>query len=127
MKILKKRFCISPGQRQTVYRKNHTGNSSTFIIRDSFSPYSPDLASIDYYLVLALDNHIRNRQFQNRENLDFLAPKLTTYKNGIYKLVSRLRSQVSLLKVYVAFDNHLIKKLTPIPYETVPKFIIKHF
>ncbi|XP_047122427.1 histone-lysine N-methyltransferase SETMAR-like isoform X1 [Hydra vulgaris] len=57
--------------------------------------YSPDLAPSDYYLFLALDNHMRNRQFQNREDLEnelnhiFSSQTQDFNKNGIYKLVSQ--------------------------------------
>ena len=58
-------------------------------------PYSPDLAPSDYHLFLALDNHMRNRQFQTREELErelnqfFSSKTKDFYKNGIYQLVSR--------------------------------------
>lgn len=58
-------------------------------------PYSPDLAPSDYHLFLALDNHMRNRVFQNRRALEdevtqfFNSKKQDFYKKGIYDLVSK--------------------------------------
>ncbi|XP_065664430.1 histone-lysine N-methyltransferase SETMAR-like [Hydra vulgaris] len=63
-------------------------------------PYSPDLAPSDYHLFLALDNHMRNQQFQKREDLEneliqfFSYQTQDFYKNGIYQLVSRWKKVI---------------------------------
>jgi len=33
------------------------------------SPYSPDLSPTDFHLFLNLDNHMRNKQFNNESDL----------------------------------------------------------
>lgn len=61
-------------------------------------PYSPDISPTDYHLFLSLDNHIRGKQFKNREEVklevdNFFASKdKDFYKKGIYKLLSRWRN-----------------------------------
>ncbi|KAF3421773.1 hypothetical protein E2986_13632, partial [Frieseomelitta varia] len=58
-------------------------------------PYSLNLSPIDFHLFLSPDNHIRNKQFNNKSNLKeasgfFYNQIIDFYKSGIYKLLYRL-------------------------------------
>lgn len=55
-------------------------------------PYSPDLSPIDFHLFLGLDNHMKNRTFNNEDDLKtnvhnfFQSKTKDFYKNGIIQL-----------------------------------------
>ncbi|KZC13391.1 Histone-lysine N-methyltransferase SETMAR, partial [Dufourea novaeangliae] len=57
--------------------------------------YSPDIAPSDYHLFLAVYIHLRNRQFQDRHDVEresehfFDATEANFYKKGIEKLLHR--------------------------------------
>ena len=58
-------------------------------------PYSSDIAPSDYHLFRAMDNHMRNRQFRTREDVEneiktfFASKDVNFHKCGIYDLVQR--------------------------------------
>jgi len=59
------------------------------------TPYSPDIAPSDYHLFRAMENHMRNRHFRTREDVEneikmfFASTDVNFYKSGIYDLVQR--------------------------------------
>ena len=59
-------------------------------------PYSPDIASSNYYLFLSLQNFLTGKKFKNEEDVkqalvQFFAKDETFFKNGIYKLLTLAR------------------------------------
>lgn len=56
-------------------------------------PYSPDLSPTDFHLILGLDNHMKNRTFNNEDDLKtevhnfFQSKTKDFYKNGITQLL----------------------------------------
>lgn len=65
-------------------------------------PYSPDLAPSDFHLFRALQNHLNEKQFDNRDNLksnlqDFFDSKSPSfYRSGMGALVTRWQKVVDL-------------------------------
>ena len=63
-------------------------------------PYSPDISPTDYHLFLSLDNFLRNKTFNNREDVQNTFASFVEncdslfFKNGINKLVKRWESVV---------------------------------
>ncbi|XP_026827850.1 histone-lysine N-methyltransferase SETMAR-like [Ooceraea biroi] len=58
-------------------------------------PYSPDISPSDYHLFLAMDNHLRDQQFRNRQDVTQAIDRFYDskdkkfFKHGIDKLVTR--------------------------------------
>ena len=64
-------------------------------------PYSPDISPTDYHLFLSLDNFLRNKTVNNREDVQNTFASFVEncdslfFKNGINKLVKRWESVVN--------------------------------
>ncbi|KOC60777.1 Histone-lysine N-methyltransferase SETMAR, partial [Habropoda laboriosa] len=72
------------------------------------SPYSPNFPPINLHLFLSLDNHTRNKQFNNERDLKkvsrfFLAKTKDFCKNGIDKLLNRCEKVIECKGSY--FDE----------------------
>lgn len=62
-------------------------------------PYSPDLAPSDYYLIRSLHHFLKNREYQNRDqvqkDLDFFSYQLEEfYREGLSKLMQQWQQVV---------------------------------
>jgi histone-lysine N-methyltransferase SETMAR len=70
-------------------------------------PYSPDLAPTDYHLFRSLSNHLREKKFDDENNLktdlaDFFSQKsLDFYERGIFSLPERWRQVVDSDGAYI--------------------------
>ena len=65
-----------------------------------YPPYSPDLAPTDYHLFRSLSNHLREKKFDDENNLqsdlpNFISQKyLDFYERGIFSLLEHQRQVV---------------------------------
>lgn len=63
-------------------------------------PYSPDLAPSDFHLFNSLSNHMRGKQFENRDQVDatlsdfFASKPVSFYKSGFDKLFARWKQVI---------------------------------